>query len=175
MPVKKPHKKTVSSKKRKEIREAANSIPGLLIEHVSFDENTGDDNREFTQPSHQYMLSPEKRLEHQKKRFTVFVGVSTIVLALCILWFVNIRSSFFDSKFSTSTEEQLLSNLKQNFENTVGLVTERPTTSQTTTTPVNEEQLKAALLAGLLASSTTSTVNTTSTVSTTTTSTTSTP
>jgi len=161
MPVKKTPKKSVSQKKRKEIHEAANSISGLLIEHVSFDENSNDTNREFNPPSHKYMLSAEKRREHQKKRFTVFVGVGTVILALCILWFVNIRTFFFDSKFNTSTEEQLLSNLKQNFENTVGLVGERPTTLVTTTRPVDQEQLKAALIAGLLASSTTSTASST--------------
>ena len=163
MPVKKTKKKSVSPKKRKEIREAANSIPGLIIEHVAFDESPDNNNREPINPSHKYMISAEKRREHQKKRFTVFVGVGTVVLALCILWFVNIRSSFFDSKFSTSNEEQLLSNLRQNFENTVGLVADRPiilaTSTPTSTQSVNQEQLKNALLAGLRASNTTSTAS----------------
>ncbi len=158
MPVK---KKPVSSKKRKEIRDAANSIPGLIIEHVSFEKNEpGPSDQKNTKSPHKYMLSNEKRLEHQKKRLTVFIGVGVVVLALVALWVVNVRTFFFDTKHTLSNEEQLIDKIKKNFDNTVGLVSEaRPTFSSTTETKApTPEALKAAVLAGLLsASSSTST------------------
>lgn len=153
MPVK---KKSVSPKKRKEFREAANSIPGLIIEHVSFKEDNSLDNK--TKPSSKYMLSNEKRLEHQKKRLTVFIGVGIIVLALGALWVVNVRSFFFDTKHTLSNEEQLVDKIKKNFDTTVGLVTPRPTlASSTQNIPVNTETLRAAVIAGLLSASSSTT------------------
>lgn len=179
MPVKKA-KKTVSSKKRKEIHEAANSIPGLIIEHVAF--NKDEEPQEKERSNHKYMLSVDKQKEHQKKRFTVFVGVGTIMLVLCGLWFLNVKTFFFDSNYNISKEEQLLNTVKQNFDNTVGLVAGNKGATTTTNPEVlSKEHLKAALIAGLLVSSTpssaTSSATTTSTTSTpvmTTTSTTST-
>ena len=136
------------------------------------------------------MMSDEKRREHRKKKTGVFVGVGIIVLVLCILWVMNIKSFFFDSKHSTSVEESLLGSIKNDFENTVGQLSERPsivsstveaiTSSTATQDQQQEEKLKAALIASLVAevnSSTSSTVSTSSTtpIENTTTSTTSTP
>lgn len=154
MPVKK-NKKSLSTKKRKEIREAANSIPGLLIEHVSFTNTDDQSKKSEAKINQKYMLSPEKQKEQQKKRFTVFLGVGTIVIALFSLWVFNIRSFFFDSKHTLSNEEQLIDKLKKNFDSTVGLVGSPPTLP--TSTPeknLNIETLKAAVIAGLLESST---------------------
>ncbi len=159
-----PVKKTVSSKKRKEIHEAANSIPGLIIEHVTFADK--ENNPEQNKSKHKYMLSVEKQREHQKKRFTVFIGVGTVMLVLGVLWVFNIKTFFFDSKHTLSQEEELLGTVKQNFDNTVGLVTANADTLATSSRQeevVSAEQLKAALIAGLLVSSTPATTSTSST------------
>lgn len=162
MPVK---KKSVSSKKRKEIRDAANSIPGLIIEHVSFEKtqaNTAE--QKNTKSPSKYMLSNEKRLEHQKKRLTVFIGVGIVVLALGTLWVVNVRSFFFDTKHTLSNEEQLVNKIKQNFDTTIGQVTPRPTlASSTQNAPVDTETLRAAVIAGLLSASSTTPTSSSST------------
>lgn len=163
MPVK---KKSVSPKKRKEIREAANSIPGLIIEHVSFKNSDASSHTKHATQMSKYMLSEEKRIEHKKKRIAVFIAVGTIILALLVLWFVNISSFFFDTKHTFSNEEQLIDKIKQNFDTTVGLVSPRPTLpSSTENATVSTETLRAAVIAGLLSTSSTisSTTLTTST------------
>ncbi len=163
MPVK-ATKKTVSHEKRKEIREAARSIPGLIIEHVSFDQNNSVDNNDET-PKHnkKYMLSDAKRREHQKKKNTMLIGVGIVIAVLIGLWIVNMKSFFFDSKHTLSSEEVLLNNIRNDYNSTVGLLDERPKVVSTTLENIRQEELqkenlKAALLAGFL--STTSTTST---------------
>ncbi len=163
MPVK-ATKKTVSHEKRKEIREAARSIPGLIIEHVSFDQNNSMDNNNET-PTHnkKYMLSDAKHREHQKKKNTMLMGVGIVVVVLIGLWIVNMKSFFFDSKHSISSEEALLSSIRNDYNSTIGLLGERPQVVSSTLEAIKQEELqkenlKAALLAGFLStSSTTST------------------
>ncbi len=172
MPVK-ATKKTVSQKKRKEIREAARSIPGLIIEHVSFDQNNSQDNNETPGHNKKYMLSDAKRREHQKKKNTMLIGVGIVVAVLIGLWLVNMKSFFFDSKHSISSEEALLNSIRNDYNSTIGLLEERPKVVSSTLENIRQEELqkenlKAALLAGLLATSSTTSTETTSTNTTTT-------
>jgi cytoskeletal protein RodZ len=171
MPVKKNTKKVVSKQDRKEIRDAVGSIPGLIIEHVSFDKNNSlgedivnDDNEKITH-NKRFMLSDEKRREQQKKKNTMFIGVGVVLLVLALLWVINIKSFFFDSKHSISNEETLLGTIKNDFDNTIGkLEKQNPTTSSPSPTKIIlEKDLQSALLAGLASvSSTSSTLSTSS-------------
>ncbi len=170
MPVKKTTKKSVSKQDRKEIREAARSIPGLIIEHVSFDQNTSMNDDEGTNYNKKYMQSAEKRREHLKKRNTMLFGVGIVVLVLCGMWILNMKSFFFDSKHSISSEQALLSSIRNDYNNTVGLLSAQ-TTETSSTEPVATEKpvdLRAALIAGLEAASTSSSTLGTATSSTTT-------
>ncbi len=162
MPVTKPNKKIVSQEKREEIREAVGSIPGLLIEHVPFDQNNSEDDEDNDiNHNKKYMLSDEKRREHKKKKSTMFFGVGIVVIVLGVLWIVNLKTFFFDSKHSLSNEGLLLDKIKNDYNNTLGKLGERPEIVSSTVNAINEQtipeaDLKAALLAGLASISTTS-------------------
>lgn len=167
MPVK-ASKKTISQKKRREIHDAAASIPGLIIEHVAFGKNSSArDSGNNDRPNKRYMLSDEKRREHQKKRTTVAIGVGSVVLILAILWVVNIKTFFFDSKHSISVEETILKAVKNDFKSTVGTISEdKPTIASSTENILQTASLQAALIAGLEASSTSSPATSSTTSST---------
>jgi len=156
-------KKVISKHDRKEIREAVGSIPGLIIEHVSFDQNNSmSDENENINHNKRFMLSDEKRREHQKKKNTMFIGVGIVILVLAGLWIINMKSFFFDNKHSISSEEALLGTIKNDFDATIGRLNAAPTETSSPPKTVPEEDLKSALLAGFASvSSTSSTVSST--------------
>lgn len=163
MPVKKTTKKVVSKQDRKEIRDAVGSIPGLIIEHVSFDQNNSmndddirDDENENNSHNKRFMLSDQKRREHQKKKNTMFAGVGIVLLLLIGLWIVNMKTFFFDNKHNISNEEALLGTIKNDFNTTIGRLEKQPLVTSSPPKAIREEDLKSALLAGLASVSTTS-------------------
>ena len=161
MPVK-ANKKTISQKKRKEIHDAASSIPGLIIEHVAFGHKASSGGDEDNRPNKRYMLSDEKRRERQKKTSTVAIGVGIVLIVLGILWVINLKTFFFDSKHSTSIEQEILNAVKTDFKETVGTVTkDRPTIASSTENVIETANLQAALIAGLASASASSTTSST--------------
>ncbi len=172
MPVK-SSKKIVSKKKRKEIHDAVGSIPGLIIEHVAFSENsqksedTGND-----RPNKKYMLSAQKYNEQRKKQRTVFIGVAIVILALATLWILNIKTFLFDSKNTISVEEKILKTVKDDFKSTVGSVSDqRPSITSSTNEEIQTANLQAALMAGLATMNTNTSTSSTIDITTSTTST----
>lgn len=129
--------KKISKQERSDIKDAVNSIPSLIIEHVSFSDSSSMDNENTNEdPKQKYVLSHEKTKENIKKRNTILVGVGIILSVLIAMWILNVKTFFFDVTRTTSKEAQLLKTMKENFNSTVNLVS--PTVATSTASSTSE-------------------------------------
>jgi len=164
----KKRKKTVkiSKQQRKDIKQAANSLPSFIIERVPFAVESPKPpverkEMEIPQPKKKE-LNPSaynSQFEQQKRKLLWFV-VGTIMIFIVSLWVVNVRTQVTDAGFNFGSEEKLWQAAKEDFQSMVKTPQLPITQTQDTLLPEEEEKIKQILAENLILLSATSTTST---------------
>jgi hypothetical protein len=121
---KKAPKKNIAKKNRKKIKQAAELIPGLIVEHVTkqapsiHKQKTPTVTQTYSVEGH---LMSETAMYHtqQKKKF-LFLGVATLMLLVFGMWTLNAWGAIsLKNKNNTSTEQGLYDLAKEDFSDTL--------------------------------------------------------
>lgn len=99
-------KKKVSAKKKavkRQIEQAVEKIPDLIVEEAI----------EQTPPPRQ-RLPQQYHHHHQKKRSIVWIGVSIIGAAICVMWLLNTQATI--KTFKNKPQDSLVQTTKTDFE-----------------------------------------------------------
>ena len=172
---KKPKKKKATKKKldtqkavKKDIKEAVNQLPGLIIEQVKFEnqmQKKAEELNEVNVPVKKFSR-PQNNKDEKTKRLLMWLFVFIITAVIFSMWFWNVTVLFRDAGRNQSTEG-LFGNVKTNYDQIMNsdlmAVDKTPTNDE-----VEKEKIKNSIkasLSSLFATIPTSTNNITTTTS----------
>lgn len=182
---KSPRKKSVPKRVHQDIERAIEKIPGLLTEHVRFEEPYSPDHDTTHPSSHKYMKDEQARSVEQQKRRLLTIGVVCLVSVILVMWVWNARVAIYslvrspqnapwtNAKADFSSVMETLA--KQDVELDKFLAAATPTSTateadllmsadETTTSTPAEQKLEESLKSLFVSTSTTtSTINSSST------------
>lgn len=128
MPVKKTKPKTPAKKRpakkkavkntvKKEISQAVDAIPGLIVEHASF-EKTKSIKKPPAKPEPKHQVAYDYQ-EQMKKKSLLWFGVILLSAVIFTMWILNIKTAIFDLGFKNEPIDQgMVEQMKNDWEET---------------------------------------------------------
>ncbi|MBH41363.1 MAG: hypothetical protein CL685_01470 [Candidatus Magasanikbacteria bacterium] len=117
-------KKSVSKKTRQSIKDAAEQIPSLIIEHI---EHTAPPKQPpQSRPPAQKPKTPksDSYVVIQKKKRVMWISVSVFMVIIIALWGITIKSTVYTITHVKGSDEVLLENAKKDFATVLASINE---------------------------------------------------
>lgn len=164
---KKKGKQTKNAAVKKNIKQAVDNIPQMIVREIQEKKPTWD---AYTQENTPLYKSATYHKAQRKRKAIVWMGVGIVTIVICLMWFFNISTLVYDTKQKPAQEKQLLNIANQEiqalFAGTVSSITPETTpTEEDNTADVStiKNTLSSILGAFMTTTSTSSTVATTTT------------
>lgn len=177
MPVKKTVKKNkkthvakTAKKIRREIKKAVEQLPGLLIEHVRFQElEKASETLELPEPVHhgrietrvrQALLSGGEKIIRQKKLW-LWTGVVAFTVLVFAMWTLNVRVMWQDSLRGENRPTSILVETKKEWQDIMKTAEGETKKTEEMVADIKEKLSSILLMSAIMPSSTTESMVTT--------------
>ena len=108
-------KKSVSKKTRQSIKDAAEQIPSLIIEHIEYTAPPKKPPQPRPPAQKPKAPKPDSYVVIQKKKKVMWISVSVFMVIIIALWGITIKSTVYTITHVKGSDEVLLDNAKKDF------------------------------------------------------------
>ena len=110
-----PKKKLVSKKTRQSIKDAAEQIPSLIIEHIEYTAPPKKPPQPRPPAQKPKAPKPDSYVTIKKKKKVMWISVSVFMVIIIALWGITIKSTVYSITHTEGSDEKLLDSAKKDF------------------------------------------------------------